>query len=911
MRNFYFTLFITLTSLSFSQQGDFLLTEHTPHFSNIDNSNFEIISDNQGQLCIANRSGVLKYDGEAWDFFKTPAAALSIAVDESNVVYVGCIGKIGLIDFKGRSIEFQPLIESDTIQDLFLETLYNDGKVFFMGSENLIVYDIQRKELKVHQDFFLNLYELDGKIYVNNSNYETFLVEEELQKIQPEKIVSYASSFTDGEAFVIDLNGKLLAYRNQSFKTLPQNEMIEERGFEVQEVKWINDSLFVCSTFENGLLFFNTKDPDYIGVTNYYSGLQDNQIVALHTDRNNGVWTAHQFGITQISPLFPAYSYAHFPGLDGSLISTNMFEDRLWITTSLGLYYFDSDTLFETKVYYEIEKSTTSSAKKEKRLEPDETNKKNERSEKPMIKRLFGKKKRAKENTKTDKSSDSEQNKGLFKSLSKVFEGNNIVEKVKGKLSNNTKYVRKTQKRPIDINYSFKKVQGANGKFLNVIPYKNKLLAISNTGVYEIVNNEAQIIIEEDIESFVVNDLDQLVLSTSYLAVKCYKLLGEVWVEQISQPTGDIVLGMASDDNGTLWLAGSNTLYKSQLTDSSFLLLDNYELNNAFLDEVNLFEILGKTYFINSQGYFYYDEPENSVKQDTQMLQEIGSPLNHLYDKNGNAMWLFTGKSWNRLDQDGQVKTFEYLGIFPDLRSINSSPDSDHIWLLTNSNDILQYNPNQSNYLSINDLFVRKVSNEKGTINQNQRFELSYDENYLSVQLSKPDYLGLLNPEFQYRLKGLNTQWSDWTKSKTIDFSFLPEGNYELLVRSKDSFGRIDESSALSFKVKPPYWQTPWFYAIQMIFFGSMVILSTRLNQNNSKNRFLSGALTILTLVLIIEFLQSAISSYFSFKSSPVIEFLIDAIIAFMIFPLEKILRELMTKGRFKVGIKQKEATSH
>ena len=106
-----------------------------------------------------------------------------------------------------------------------------------------------------------------------------------------------------------------------------------------------------------------------------------------------------------------------------------------------------------------------------------------------------------------------------------------------------------------------------------------------------------------------------------------------------------------------------------------------------------------------------------------------------------------------------------------------------------------------------------------------------------------------------------------------------------------------------AFSVKPPYWQTPWFYAIQIAFFGGLVLLSTRLNQDDSKNRLLSGGLTLLTLVLVIEFLQSAIGSLFSFKSTPVVDFLLDACIAFMIFPLERILRELMTKGKLNVKI--------
>ena len=228
---------------------------------------------------------------------------------------------------------------------------------------------------------------------------------------------------------------------------------------------------------------------------------------------------------------------------------------------------------------------------------------------------------------------------------------------------------------------------------------------------------------------------------------------------------------------------------------------------------------------------------------------------------------------------------------------------TEDLWLISQENDVFKYNPARAEYLGEPGLFLRKVSNDKGEIDQRRKFTLDYDENFLTIELSKPDFLGVLNAEFQYKLLGLHQEWSDWTRSKSIDFSYLPDGDYRLLVRSRDAFGRTEEGEMLVFSVKPPYWQTPWFYAIQIAFFGGLVYFSSRLNQDSSKNRLLRGGLTLLTLVLIIEFLQSAIGSLFTFQSTPVIDFLIDAMIAFIIFPLERLLRELMTQGKVEVKV--------
>ncbi|MEQ9007607.1 MAG: hypothetical protein RLP12_06965, partial [Ekhidna sp.] len=299
MRNLILVTFCLIFWASAAQKGDFLLTNHFPRHSNIDNSNFEITNDSHGRLCIANRSGVLYYDGEAWDFYQTPSAALSIAVDTTDIVYVGCIGSIGMIDFQGRSIRYNPILKKDTINDLFLETHHFGGKVYFMGSENLIVYDIASKEVKHHKGNFINIYELDAEMFVNTAN-KTYLINDSLSQIVPAQKVAYSSKRKDRPNLVIGFDNSIYTYESYEFSPLLQNKHLEKEGFMAKEIQWLNDSLFVCTTYERGLVLYNMKDPEYAIVTDYHSGLPDNEVYTIHTDNSNGIWAAHQFGITHI-----------------------------------------------------------------------------------------------------------------------------------------------------------------------------------------------------------------------------------------------------------------------------------------------------------------------------------------------------------------------------------------------------------------------------------------------------------------------------------------------------------------------------------------------------------------------------------------------------------------------------------
>ncbi|MFK7953198.1 MAG: triple tyrosine motif-containing protein [Ekhidna sp.] len=889
--------------LSISQRGDFLITEHFPDASNIDNTNFEIISDHQGLLCIANRSGVLKYDGSAWDYFKTPSAALSLAVDSSHVVYVGCIGSVGMIDFDERSVRYKSLIESDTISDLFLETHFMNNKVYFLGNKHLLIYDILTEELTTKTGSFSNIYEKDFEMFVNTPSGDTYLIADSLQKVVTEKSVAYSSTKKGMNDLIIDFEGTIYEYENYEYKRLPQNNLIKDGGFAIQEIQWINDTLFTCSTFESGVLIFDKNKADYMEVLDYHSGLPDNEIYTLHADKDQGVWAAHQFGISRISPLFPAYSFSNFPGLEGNLTGISQEKNELWISTSLGLFYFNQDTLFKNKVYYEV--VSTSPKKKKTSIKKKEEIKETEDANKPFLKRLFNKKNRADDTEQKEK-------KGLFKSIAKgvsdIFDGSDKVDKVKGKLDKNTKYVRRVRKIPVKVKYHFDRIEGTDGKFNTLIPYQDKLLATSISGVYEITKKGSENIISANVRAALKNSKDQLLVSTADLDLKIYQLQENVWIEQVDYHFDDIIVNMSEDKNGNVWMAGSNKIYKTQSTDSSFSILKTYSLNNKYLDNVNILTKADTLYFINSQGYFFYDNASDSVIENFAMENRIGKPLHHIYDPQENVIWVFTGKIWNKLTSSGEIIPYEYLGLFPDLRNISLDKNSNKYWLLTKENEILKYDPKRSNQIGNFDVFLKVVSNQNGIIDHtDKKFSLSYDENFLNIELSKPDFLGLLNPEFQYKLEGLNTEWSQWTRSKSIDFSFLPEGKYSLLVRSRDTFGRLDENEMLEFTVHPPYWQTPWFYALQIMFFGGLVLFSSRMNQNKSQNRIISGALTVLTLVLIIEFLQSAIASLFDFPSSPVIDFALDVFVALLIFPLEHLLRNLMMKGKVNVNMNLKE----
>lgn len=908
--------------LSIAQTGDFILTHHSPKHSEIDNINFEIKADRNGLICIANRFGVLKYDGIEWDFYRTSSSALSLAISEDNIVYVGCLGGFGKLDYFNNTYEYISILDADTLSDHFLQTFATTDYIYFLSDNSLYQYEPSTDEaVQLAQGDFLNGYLYADTLFINTYDDQVITaingtIDTLSNDTRQWGLIS--SSPNGANEFAVDLEGGLYQRTRGQMKPHHHYDRLQQADVVITDLEWVNDSLVACSTIESGVFFLHVNDSSYFEVTDYHSGLPDNEIHDVYADNNQGVWVAHEFGLTRIAPLFPAYSYTNFPGLEGNLIEVQRIRDDLWINTSLGVYYFSQDTSYRSRVYIQkIDKPSTrrstppkpkvqeaSKPQEEQTQEPEETEtteeedkkgKKKKRKKKGFLNGLFKKKDRAVD---TEKSEDKE---GSFK---KKFEatGQQTVTQSRAKVDR-SQYVRRVEKVVTGVSYQFHHVPGTDGKFRQLLEAKDRILATSHTGIYEITRNSAQLVINEAIRyAYLVPGSNQLIISTERGVLKYYELLNNIWTEISRQAFEDIILNVYRDHKGHIWLAGTSHIYQGDITEEGFVIEHSYEINNKFYDELSIWEHSNVLYFINSQGYFKLDREEDRIVKDRELEEELGSPHHHLHNEK-SRVWLYNGKIWHLLLPDGSINEFQYLGVFPNLKYINYDEKLDRYWLITDDNQLLAYSAGQIPELHKSySIFVKRLVSGGGEMRVTKQIQLSHDQNTLSVELLKPDYVGLLNPEYQYKLEGLNPEWSKWTHANLIDYSYLPPGEYKLKVRVRDALDQIDEATLLEFTVETPYWQKPWFYAVQVLILAMMIVISSRLKESKAVNRLVKHGLSILTLVIIIQFMQALISTFITFESTPVVEFLFDVGIAIMVFPLEWLLRKMILGGGLKAS---------
>ena len=866
--------------LAGGQTGDFHLSHHTSNIPGSSSINFQISADNNGIINLANRFGLLKYDGMEWDFFPTHSSALSIAVNEQNVTFIGCIAGFGKMVYKDNQYQYEALLDNDTINDHFIETIVHEKVIYFLSPQNLFSYNTENKRVNhIASGDFINSYEYEGDLRINGGNGSTYLLNDDsLEALAiSDKWGIVSASPSTIHTYGINLDGELFSLAGGKAKSLSLNKKLKEAKIGITGIEWVNDSILACSTLDEGVLFLNANQPDYLKIVNYHSGLPDNEIYDLYADKSGGIWVTHVSGLSRISPLFPVFNYSNFPELEGNLIDVQRINEDLWVNTSLGVYHFFQDTAFHDKV--SVLKVI---APVRKRTETKSDSQTDDKKKKKHFLGLFNK-----------KNKDERVANSIQKTTKTLFR--NVFKKNTTKTS--IEYKRKIEKIITGVSNEFIKVPGTDGKFKQFLTVGNSMIATSHSGIYEITKESAELVIL-DVARFAyeINSSNRLLISTEDGYLKSFERKNGEWIQLSSEAFEDVILNVYTDKVGRIWLAGTAKIYQATAGTSGYIVSNSFDVNNRFFDELGFWEKDDKLYLINSEGYFRLDETSKKVIKDNDLLARLGQPRQHIQDR--NSVWVFNGRIWNLLKDDGTIEQHQYMTIFGDIQDVSFDSTLDGYWIITSENQLYSFlPPSDSNHEPDYSLFVKRLTNPTGEIQLLDKLSFEYDQNFLTVQMLKPDYQGILRPEYQYKLNGLHKEWSAWTHSSTIDYTYIPPGKYQLQVRVKDAFGNQEEATVLDFTVSAPYWQRSWFYLLQLFFLSILITITSRLNQDNPRNRLLKSALGILTLVVIIEFLQSIIGGYINIQSTPVLDFLIDVSTAILVFPLEWILRKFMLEG--------------
>lgn len=905
MKSILVAILVFSSTVVFGQTGNYFLTHFSPSEERFDYICFDMAQDNKGVMYFATKAGVMEFDGRDWDLLQGPSAIYAIKINAKNEIYwAGSkgFGKIG-INTHGFQ-EMQPLSQPE-VTNVF-QILIEGETVYFLAEESIYVLDEKSGAIETVKplatgDSFSKIFELFGAVYTNTSSG---LLKIDNLKLSPSKLgfnedVVFFSKLDNNYVLGTSSNKLYSCDENLNFTQIKLQDQAYIDASVIVSGSWFNRQLLALGTLRGGVIFINPINGLTQEITNYATGLPDNEVFQLMTDVNQNVWVAHDYGFTRIAPFMPLRSFSHYDGLQGNILCTYSASNSPYVGTSVGLFRLDRIDVYDELVYYvdveiksppakkRVKKETTSQPVTPPKEEPRPEVKAPDSKKGGLFSFLKKKKKGTEEPAKTE-----------AKPQTTTPQVQEEYEEIEEKSAPRYRREKRTQRTLRAAHHVFKKVQGVDSKITHIAEVNGRLMASGVGGLYEVTGLTSKAILEEPIRyMFAPTGKDFVLVSTYEDEVRSLRFVGS-YPENSSVFTNltDQIQFIFENGKDELWFCGIDQIYRAEMKGSEVRPKQAIELKQATTDKTIGVVINSDVVLTNTSGFYKLNRANSTFE----LIDSLEKPSQY-FEHHGGLVYR-SNHGWNFLSKDKADPNFQLLNIFHDIRFLSSDrSNASNLWLVNGENELYKFFGDKIEPFSKDfPLFLKRIVNHDQKAIQPQEINMDQEHSSVLFTIVQPDYINPAGVEFRYRLRGLNDNWSEWSNTNNqIPFNYLPTGDYALEAQAKNIFGKISDLEPIRFEVLPPYWKRSWFYALEFSIIASLVILSFRLS---TRYRIVSRLLSLLTIILLIEFIQTAIGATIVTENSPVIDFIVQVVVALLVLPVEGYLRNLMLRSLDSTG---------
>lgn len=315
------------------------------------NQNWSITKDEKGIMYFGNAEGLLSFDGRYWQLHEMPNRLIvrSVAADGVGKIYAGGFGEIGYwLANHGGKLSYHSLnylIPEKHIPKDEIWKIYIDGKrVIFQSFASIFIYENGQISVvkavnpflflfKVKSRFFvevidMGLFELKGKTLIPVPNSQILGRTGILSILPYQKDKMLIGTAKDG-LFVFD--GKsIVPWSTQAGDFL--------KSYQLNNGHVVMDKYFAFGTILNGLVIVDEAG-NIVQQINKSSGLQNNTVLSLFSDNEQNLWAGLDNGIDRVELNSSLYFYFDKRGDLGTVYSSIIHDNRIYLGTNQGLFY--------------------------------------------------------------------------------------------------------------------------------------------------------------------------------------------------------------------------------------------------------------------------------------------------------------------------------------------------------------------------------------------------------------------------------------------------------------------------------------------------------------------------------------------------------------------------------------------
>ncbi len=750
MRKLIFIIFAIVANHVFSQVSNLGLPiiKHYPKSEyRAGTQNWSICQDSRGFMYFANNSGLLRFDGNRWDMFPLPNTQLVRSVFCSgDTIFVGAFEEIGYFVYHRQS---DMVYHSLTGLVPKTETNFDEvWRIFRLGSSYIFQSFSHILEYK-------------------NDSVKAYRAPELLQ----------FSFLLGGKYYVQGKEGAIYRFNNGNFERFDDNGIFS--GKQIWACFEISEGKTLLATINHGVwLFDGTKFTPWEGMVNdllkSYQIFSASKVheghVAFGTIQNGLIITDCQGNLVKLVNKSSGLQ-------NNTILSTFVDNDgNLWLGLDNGIDYVELSS--------------------------------------PLS--FIG------------------EGLGLEGAVyaTQIFDGKLFVG------TNQGLYVAPWPIPPaIDGAKPFRLVPLTKGQVWSLFEYNGVLYCGHNFGTFAIDKHLNVKIISSEEGTWVfipLRNVPNLLIVGKYKGVHLYtKNNGELVFLKKVAGFNESSRFLVEDDNESIWMAhGYKGIFKLMLneTKDSVMFSTLYDDTRGFPVKfgINVEKIGNQIVFLTSQGIYRYNSLTDNMEPYSELNRIIGDAtgIRRMVEDQTGDIWILKSNALQRLvrNPNGTKSVYQtpvnrfgenFVASFENIYVHNHNS----VFVGT-ENGLVYYNgisPFSQSTAKMN-CYIKSISilgKNEGllfndyTITGKDNLCVPFSQNSIRVTAVAPVY-NAGNINFSFLLKGYDTDWSQWQSDNVMDYSRLPHGEYDLMVRISDVMGRVSEPAVVHFRIGLP-WYLSWF----------------------------------------------------------------------------------------------------
>jgi signal transduction histidine kinase len=224
-------------------------------------------------------------------------------------------------------------------------------------------------------------------------------------------------------------------------------------------------------------------------------------------------------------------------------------------------------------------------------------------------------------------------------------------------------------------------------------------------------------------------------------------------------------------------------------------------------------------------------------------------PINEILYENANDIWFETSKSgiWKYSFQNQNFMQFDRrYGINMDnfVLKATSTTANDEI-LLGGKHKFAIIKPGFFDNLNVDPKIVltgfkmfdeEKMLNDE--INNLEELDLSYTDNYFTLEFACLDFTDAANNQFKYKLEGFDKDWINSRNIRSASYTNLPGGRYRFRVIGANSEGKWDlVGKSIILNIERPPWKRWYAYLLSVLIPSTIIFIFIYYRSQKNKEK--------------------------------------------------------------------------